>query len=77
MRAQDRYCGLRCDECGPGSPASINDCGPERLLYGELGVQIVRAATAMYHEGEIIEFPPQGRFVREVYRHIPGNPDGR
>jgi hypothetical protein len=45
LRAQDQYCGLRCNECGPETSERINDCGPGRVLYCEPGVQLVRAAT--------------------------------
>jgi hypothetical protein len=45
LRAQLQYCGLRCNECGPGARARINDCGPGRGLYCEPSVPLVRAAT--------------------------------
>jgi Tn3 transposase DDE domain len=45
LRAQDQYCGLRCNECGLDARARINDCGPERMFYCEPSIQLVRAAT--------------------------------
>jgi hypothetical protein len=32
--------------------------------------------AAVYREGETFEFSPQDRFVREMYRRQPGNPEG-
>jgi hypothetical protein len=45
VRAQDQYCGPACNQCGPGAPARINDCGPGRGFYCKPGVQLVQAAT--------------------------------
>lgn len=38
---------MPCRKCGPGAPARINDCGPERVRHCKPNIQLVRAATAM------------------------------
>jgi hypothetical protein len=68
LRAQNQYCGLRCNQCEPEALPRINDCGPERVLYCEPSVQLVRAATPNHtvlakranqaiksHRGDMIE----------------------
>src|SRR5215510_9631716 len=33
LRAQNQYCGLRCNECEPGTRPRINQCGPGQVLH--------------------------------------------